>query len=101
MGVSRATIWNWVNPKSRHHRPDFPKPIKLSENITGWLSSEIEEYLNKLAAKREEWSFRSNTRAREESAGIIPLDKIKPPERTFRRPNKLRGKIMKNYSSRY
>ncbi|RKV73761.1 MAG: protein convertase, partial [Neisseria sp.] len=23
-------------------------------NITGWLSSEIEEYLNKLAAKREE-----------------------------------------------
>ena len=42
MGVSRATIWNWVNPKSRHHRPDFPKPIKLSENITGWLSSEIE-----------------------------------------------------------
>lgn len=54
MGVSRATIWNWANPKSRHYRPDFPKPIKLSENITGWLSSEIEEYLNKLAAKREE-----------------------------------------------
>lgn len=54
LGVSRATIWNWANPKSRHHRPDFPKPIKLSENITGWLSSEIEEYLGKLAAKREE-----------------------------------------------
>ena len=53
LGVSRATIWNWANPKSRHHRPDFPKPIKLSENITGWLSSEIEEYLGKLAAKRE------------------------------------------------
>lgn len=57
MGVSRATIWNWANPKSRHHRPDFPKPIKLSDNITGWLSSEIEEYLNKLAAKREEYEF--------------------------------------------
>lgn len=54
LGVSRATIWNWANPKSRHYRPDFPKPIKLSDNITGWLSSEIEEYLNKLAAKREE-----------------------------------------------
>ncbi len=38
MGVSRATIWNWANPKSRHHRPDF----------------EIEEYIGKLAAKREE-----------------------------------------------
>ena len=57
MGVSRATVWNWVNPKSRHYRPDFPKPIKLLDNITGWLSSEIEEYLNKLAAKREELEF--------------------------------------------
>ena len=54
MGVSRATIWNWANPKSRHYRPDFPKPIKISANITGWLSSEIAEYLDKLAAKREE-----------------------------------------------
>ncbi|WP_193618397.1 helix-turn-helix transcriptional regulator [Neisseria mucosa] len=43
-----------MNTVLRHHRPDFPKPIKLSENITGWLSSEIEEYLGKLAAKREE-----------------------------------------------
>lgn len=54
LGVSRATVWNWVNPKSRHYRPDFPKPIKLSANITGWISSEIEEYLNKLAANRKE-----------------------------------------------
>lgn len=54
LGVSRATIWNWANPKSGHYRPDFPKPIKLSANITGWISSEIEEYIGKLAAKREE-----------------------------------------------
>ncbi len=52
--VSKATVWNWVNPKSRHYRPDFPKPIKLSANITGWISSEIDEYISKLAAKREE-----------------------------------------------
>ena len=54
MGVSRATIWNWANPKSRLYCPDFPKPIKLSANITGWISSEIEEYIGQLAAKREE-----------------------------------------------
>lgn len=54
LGVSRATIWNWANPKSRHFRPDFPKPIKLSANITGWLASEIDDYIGKLAAKREE-----------------------------------------------
>lgn len=57
MGVSRATIWNWANPKSRHYRPDFPKPIKLSASITGWLSSEIDEYISKLAAKRKEQEF--------------------------------------------
>ena len=58
MGVSRATIWNWANPKSRHFRPDFPKPIKLSANITGWLASEIDDYIGKLAAKREEQANR-------------------------------------------
>ncbi len=54
LGVSRSTIWNWANPKSRHHRHDFPKPIKLSDNIPGWLSSEIDDYISKLAANRKE-----------------------------------------------
>ena len=54
LGVSRATIWNWVNPKSRHYRPDFPRPFKISANATGWLASEIDDYIGKLAAKREE-----------------------------------------------
>ena len=54
MGVSRATIWNWVNPKSRHYCPDFPRPFKISANATGWLASEIDDYIGKLAAKREE-----------------------------------------------
>ena len=54
LGVSRATIWNWVNPKSRHYRPDFPRPFKISANATGWLASEIDDYIGKLAAKRKE-----------------------------------------------
>ena len=54
MGVSLATIWNWANPKSRHHRPDFPRPFKISAHATGWLASEIDDYIGKLAAKREE-----------------------------------------------
>ena len=52
LGVSRATIWNWASPGNGHYRPDFPKPIKLSANITGWLSSEVDDYIDKLAAKR-------------------------------------------------
>ena len=54
LGVSRATIWNWANPKSRHYRPDFPRPFKISAHATGWLASEIDDYISKLAAKREE-----------------------------------------------
>ena len=54
IGVSRSTVWNWCNAKSRHHRPDFPRPFKVSANVVGWLSSEIDDYIGKLAAKREE-----------------------------------------------
>lgn len=51
-GVSKSTVWNWCNPKSRHYRPDFPKPFKVSANATGWLASEISDYIAKLAASR-------------------------------------------------
>ena len=53
-GVSVSTLWNWVNPKSRQHRPDFPKPIKVSANATGWLESEVSSYIQKLANSREQ-----------------------------------------------
>ena len=48
--VSLATWWNWNNPKSRHYKPDFPKPIKVSANVTGWLENEVNAYIEKLAA---------------------------------------------------
>ena len=35
-GVSLSTLWNWNNPKSRHYRPNFPKPVKVSANATRW-----------------------------------------------------------------
>ena len=52
-GVSVGTWWNLNNPKSRHYRPDFPKPIKIAANSTGWLESEISAYIEQLAATRE------------------------------------------------
>lgn len=52
-GVSRSTFWAWNNPKSRYYRPDFPKPIKISTNATGWRQSELEAYIQKLAAQRK------------------------------------------------
>ncbi len=43
-GVSRGTIWNWVKNKST-----FPKPQKLSANITVWKESELQTYMDKYA----------------------------------------------------
>ena len=51
-GVSRTTVWNWTNPKHKQYRPDFPKPFKVSANTTGWLQSEIDGYICKLAENR-------------------------------------------------
>ena len=47
-----GTWWNWNNPKSRHYRADFPKPVKIAANATGWLESEISDYIKKLSEKR-------------------------------------------------
>lgn len=49
LSVSQATVWNWCNPKSRHYRPNFPKPFKVTERVTGWLESDINAYVQQLA----------------------------------------------------
>lgn len=53
LGVSTALVWYKSNPKSRHYDPDFPKPFKVAANATGWLESEVNAYIEKLAAKRK------------------------------------------------
>lgn len=37
-GVNRATIWGWVN------RNGFPKPVKLSPQMTRWKWSDLEAW---------------------------------------------------------
>ncbi len=39
IGVSKATIWRWVNDGT------FPKPIKISAMVTVWKNSDIEAYM--------------------------------------------------------
>lgn len=49
IGGSRATVWRKAKTE-----PDFPKPLKISAGITGWLESEVEAYLEqRIAAARE------------------------------------------------
>lgn len=51
-GVSKSTFSDWQNPKSKRYRPDFPKKIQLGVNSVGYLESEINAYIAKLAENR-------------------------------------------------
>ena len=53
LGIPPATLWNKANPKSRHYHLDFPQPIKVSANVTGWIESEITAYIEKCATERK------------------------------------------------
>lgn len=52
LSISPSAVWYKTNPKSRHHDPAFPKPFKVSASVTGWLESEVNDYIGRLAAAR-------------------------------------------------
>jgi len=39
-GIAKSTIWLWVKNKK------FPQPIKLSNRVTVWKLSDIQQYIN-------------------------------------------------------
>ena len=50
-GLSRSTIYDRINPKSKRFDSSFPQSIKLNANATsstgavGWLESSIDEWI--------------------------------------------------------
>lgn len=42
-GMSVATVWRKAKTD-----PQFPKPVKVSEGITGWPSDEVRAYMDAL-----------------------------------------------------
>lgn len=42
-GMSVATVWRKAKTD-----PQFPKPVKVSEGITGWPSDEVRAYMEAL-----------------------------------------------------
>ena len=43
----KTTIWHKVKTG------EFPKPVKLSERVTAWRASDIEDYIEKFSKSRE------------------------------------------------
>ncbi|MDR8761984.1 helix-turn-helix transcriptional regulator [Burkholderia multivorans] len=48
IGLCRATIYSMIG------RGEFPRPIRIGERATGWLESELEAWLAKRSAAREQ-----------------------------------------------
>jgi len=61
LGVSRSTIYDWMNPRSPRHDPEFPVPIRLSggsaHGAVGWLESEISCWIDSRSAlsRKGDW----------------------------------------------
>ncbi|MGL5472962.1 MAG: helix-turn-helix transcriptional regulator [Shewanella sp.] len=45
VGLSRSTIYNKLNPKSKGYDPEFPKPLRLGASSVGWLLSSVDQWL--------------------------------------------------------
>ena len=50
IGISRSSIYNRLDTKSKFYDSTFPKPISLSNSgrgSIGWLENEVQDWLNK------------------------------------------------------
>ena len=58
-GLSRSTVYDKLDVKSRRHDPSFPKSIKLTETSVGWVSSEVYAWIEaRIALSRKSvWVF--------------------------------------------
>ncbi len=46
--ISRSTIYDKLDQKSKRYDPDFPKPRKLGMNSVAWVENEVEQWLKNL-----------------------------------------------------
>ena len=44
-GISRSSVYNKLNPRSKYYDPAFPKPVRLGAASVGWLESEVDAWL--------------------------------------------------------
>lgn len=47
LGISRQLLYRKLNTKDTLFDPDFPKPIKLSNRATGFLESDLDNWIRK------------------------------------------------------
>ncbi len=52
IGISRSTIYDWLNPLSPRFDRSFPKPIQLGKASVGWIESAINVWIEQRVINR-------------------------------------------------
>ncbi|EXB03877.1 MULTISPECIES: AlpA family phage regulatory protein [Acinetobacter] len=58
IGLSRSSVYDRLNPRSKRYDPDFPKPVKLNR-ASRWLLSEVEEWIESKISTRNQGNTES------------------------------------------
>ncbi len=45
-GLSRSSIYAKMDPRSPHHDPDLPKPVRLVKRAVAWRESDVLAWMN-------------------------------------------------------
>ena len=53
-GLSRSTIYEMLNPKSKYYDASFPGKVSLTINRVGWVASEINQWIESRIALRDQ-----------------------------------------------
>ena len=44
-GLSRATIYSLLDPKSKYYDTNFPKQINITTHRVGWIAKEVNDWI--------------------------------------------------------
>ena len=51
-GLSRATIYSLLDPKSKYYDASFPQQINLTSNRVGWVAHEVNAWITQKISER-------------------------------------------------
>ena len=51
-GLSRATIYSLLDPKSKYYDASFPQQINLTSNRVGWVAYEVNAWIGQKISER-------------------------------------------------
>lgn len=50
LGVSKSTVYNWLDTQSQYYRANFPRPVRIGAASIGFVEQEIDAFIEEIAA---------------------------------------------------